>query len=55
MDTGTLRSTFKEAVENGDLAMVKKLARKKPNLVKFPLQERGWRTDMPMTAAAIEG
>ena len=55
MDEESLRSAFKDAVESGDLEKVKELAAAKPDLANFPLQGRGWRTDMPVTAAAIEG
>ena len=49
------RDRLREAIENGDLATVKQIGETEPNFLDEPLLPRAWRSDYPMTQAAVSG
>ena len=51
----SLRDDLRAAIDSGDLAAVERVAKQSPEVLLEPLQEQSWRTDYPVTAAAIRG
>ena len=49
------RDKLREAIENGDLTTVKQIGETEPNFLDEPLLPRAWRSDYPMTQAAVSG
>jgi ankyrin repeat protein len=47
--------TLREAIETGDLTTVKRIGETEPKLLQQPLLPRAWRSDHPMTEAAVSG
>ena len=49
------REKLRVAIEHGDLITVKQIGEAEPNLLHEPLLSRAWRSDYPMTEAAVSG